>query len=279
MTTGDTRAVTEATAPKIASTRPGGQNPRQSSTVSLRPSRQSTVDPDQSTRQPSVASGQPSRQPSLAPVQSMEGRNAEMPPPPKPASVAGLRERRVLGIGRQTSQATTASNPDPDPESLFMPQGDDDDRRWDPPNLDEEEQEEMLGWDINADAVSYGFSTLNIHADVFYPDWWHSPHLPRCHQQRAATTQPKSQPEYAGYAAYAETFPSKHASILSDNVADFFRCTDCSTELQYCMQAWAFVVYILRIYCCFMIWLSSSSRSQHRCDRLCQGCRIRSIGL
>jgi cell cycle checkpoint control protein RAD9A len=78
-----------------------------------------------------------------------------MAPPPKPGSVAGQRERRVLGsLGRQISQATTTSNVDPDPESLFMPQGEEDDRRYDPQNFDEEPEEEMLGWDANADVVS-----------------------------------------------------------------------------------------------------------------------------
>ncbi|KAG9941554.1 Rad9-domain-containing protein, partial [Aureobasidium melanogenum] len=123
MTTGISQAVPPATAPKVASTRPGSQASRQPSAVPLRPSRQST-------------------------------RNTEMAPPPKPASVAGPRERRVLGsLGRQISQATTTtSNADPDPESLFMPQGDEDDSRFDPTNFDEE-PEEMLGWDANADVT------------------------------------------------------------------------------------------------------------------------------
>lgn len=154
MTTGISQAVPPATAPKVASTRPGGQASRQSSTVPLRLSRQSTVDLDASTRQPSVASG-PSRQPSHAISQTVERRNTEMAPPPKPSSAAGPRERRVLGsLGRQISQTTTTSNVDPDPESLFMPQGEEDDRRYDPQNFDEEPEEEMLGWDANANVVS-----------------------------------------------------------------------------------------------------------------------------
>ncbi|CAD0097979.1 unnamed protein product, partial [Aureobasidium mustum] len=156
MTTGISQAVPPATAPKVASTRPVSQASRQPSAVPLRPSGQSTVDPDASTRQPSVASGMPSRQTSHAVVQTFEDRNTEMAPPPKPAPAAGLRERRVLGsLGRQISQATTTSNADPDPESLFMPQGDEDDSRFDPTNFDEE-PEEMLGWDANAD-VTGGF--------------------------------------------------------------------------------------------------------------------------
>jgi cell cycle checkpoint control protein RAD9A len=155
MTTGISQAVPPATAPKAASTRQASQVSRQPSTVPLRPSRQSTVDLDASTRQPSVASDMPSRQSSHAVVQTVEGRNTEMAPPPKPSSVVGPRERRVLGsLGRQISQATTISNVDADPESLFMPQGDEDDRRYDPKDFDEEPEEEMLGWDANADVVS-----------------------------------------------------------------------------------------------------------------------------
>ena len=157
MTTGISQALPPATAPKIASTRIGSQASRQSSAVPLRPSRQSTADLDASTRQPSVASGMPSRQSSHAVSQTFESRNTEMAPPPKPVTAAGPRDRRVLGsLGRQISQATTTSDADPDPESLFMPQGDADDRGYDPRNFDEEPEEEMLGWDVNADVVSKG---------------------------------------------------------------------------------------------------------------------------
>lgn len=175
MTTGISQAVPPATAPKVASTRPGSQASRQPSAVPLRPSRQSTVDPDASTRQPSVASGMPSRQASHAVVQTVEERNTEMAPPPKPASVAGPRERRVLGsLGRQISQATTTtSNADPDPESLFMPQGDEDDSRFDPTNFDEE-PEEMLGWDANADVVSQGSCSVELnYADFLKTGGYH----------------------------------------------------------------------------------------------------------
>lgn len=74
------------------------------------------------------------------------------PPKPGPTGLASLRERRSLQpVNRDASQATTTS--DRDPESLFMPRDDDDETRWDPPNYEEEEAEE-LGWDVNADIVS-----------------------------------------------------------------------------------------------------------------------------
>jgi len=40
-----------------------------------------------------------------------------------------------------------------------MPQGDEDDSRFDPTNFDEE-PEEMLGWDANADVVSQGSCSI-----------------------------------------------------------------------------------------------------------------------
>ncbi|KAI5211124.1 Rad9-domain-containing protein [Aureobasidium subglaciale] len=157
MTTGIAQSAPPTTAPRVASTRPSGQPCRQASrqpsTVSLRPSRQSTVDADASTRQPSMAPDMSSRQSSHVPVQTIESRNTEMAPPPRPVVVNGLRDRRALGsLGRQTSQATTSPH-DADSTSLFVSQNDEDDGRWEPPNLDEE-PDEMLGWDTTADLVS-----------------------------------------------------------------------------------------------------------------------------
>ncbi|KAI5268946.1 Rad9-domain-containing protein [Aureobasidium subglaciale] len=154
MTTGIAQSAAPTTAPRVASTRPSGQPSRQASrqpsTVSLRPSRQSTVDADASTRQQSTAPDMSSRQSSHAPVQTVENRNTEMAPPPRPVVVNGLRDRRALGsLGRQTSQATTSPH-DADSTSLFVSQNDEDDGRWEPPNLDEE-PDEMLGWDTTAD--------------------------------------------------------------------------------------------------------------------------------
>ncbi|KAI5248128.1 Rad9-domain-containing protein [Aureobasidium subglaciale] len=154
MTTGIAQSAPPTTAPRVASTRPSGQPSRQASrqasTVSLRPSRQSTVDADASTGQQSTAPDMSSRQSSHAPVQTVENRNTEMAPPPRPVVVNGLRDRRALGsLGRQTSQATTSPH-DADSTSLFVSQNDEDDGRWEPPNLDEE-PDEMLGWDTTAD--------------------------------------------------------------------------------------------------------------------------------
>lgn len=45
---------------------------------------------------------------------------------------------------------------DPDPESLFIPGGDYD-NTWDPPNFEQEEEEETLGWDASNENPSGSF--------------------------------------------------------------------------------------------------------------------------
>lgn len=222
MTTGISQAIPPATAPKVASTRPGGRFSRQPSTVPLRPSRQSTVDADPSTREPSMAPVVPPRQSSHVPAQSVEGRNADMAPPPKPASVTGVRERRILGgtLGRQISQATTTS--DPDRTSLFVAQDEDDELRWEPANHEEEpEQDEMLAWDANADVVSEG-QQLSWSMLTFLLGSLPS-YSPRCFYPRAAAAEPKSQQRDAGNAADPETFSGKHLLEVSVYVANTYR--------------------------------------------------------
>lgn len=97
-----------------------------------------------------------SRQPSIAPA-PMQSRNAsEMPPPARPAPrlnaekppLSSQSQRKPL---RPQSNQPLAPEPDPDEDSLFLPAGDDE-RTWDPPNFDnDEEEEEMLGWDAGND--------------------------------------------------------------------------------------------------------------------------------
>lgn len=79
----------------------------------------------------------------------------EMPPPAMPASQAQV--RRAAGRLGQSHQVQVPSSAiqeeDEDEESLFVGQNQDadaDDQQWDPANLEEEE----IGWNINADAVS-----------------------------------------------------------------------------------------------------------------------------
>jgi cell cycle checkpoint control protein RAD9A len=72
----------------------------------------------------------------------------EMPPPVVPASRASPRRLRNPGSAKR---ATPPKPADPDPESLFIP-ADEEDNRWDP--VDYRDDEETLGWDASADDVS-----------------------------------------------------------------------------------------------------------------------------
>lgn len=98
-----------------------------------------------------VSTRSASRQPSAAPVSLQSRMASEMPPPALPAS--RLRPDKTLSSQshrkplRPASDHPLVQEPEPDEDSLFMPAGDDE-RTWDPPNFDQdEEDEEMLGWD------------------------------------------------------------------------------------------------------------------------------------
>lgn len=98
-----------------------------------------------------VSTRSSSRQPSVAPMQFASRTTSEMPPPARPIVNKPSSQRAGL---RPFEKQPSISESDPDPESLSVP-GDEADRTWDPPNYEnQEEEEEMLGWDPNADAVS-----------------------------------------------------------------------------------------------------------------------------
>lgn len=143
-----------------------GDNPSPSATPAAHRAMSTLGGSKQSSRQASLApialSGQSGGGPTpeaTAALQTTEvvkpptRQATEMRPPPKPVTLSALRDRRQLNtLGRATSQATTTS--ERDSESLFVPRYDDDERRWDPPDFEREEPDEMLGWDANADIVS-----------------------------------------------------------------------------------------------------------------------------
>lgn len=117
MTTGDGRGVSSTPDPKFVSTR-------------------------SSSRQMSIASGQ-----------SGERSSSQMPPPARPNVIKPLssqnKQRSFQGQGR------TSAAEEPDPESLFVPQDEaDDDQPWDPPNYEQDDGEEMLGWDASNEVLS-----------------------------------------------------------------------------------------------------------------------------
>ena len=97
-----------------------------------------------------------SRQPSIAPVAASSRNMSEMPPPARPVAGKPLgSQRERTSLGSQVSRPSAVES-DPDPESLFVPGGDDD-QTWDPPNYEHEEEEEMLGWDASNENPSASF--------------------------------------------------------------------------------------------------------------------------
>lgn len=125
MTTGDRRAGSSAPKPdaKYVSTRPNGTSS--------------------------------SRQPSIAPMQGGSRTLSEQYPPSRTSAskpLSSQSQRAPLGQQARTTSGTVAvDEEDPDPDSLFVPDGGaDDDQAWDAANYDNDE-DEMLGWDASND--------------------------------------------------------------------------------------------------------------------------------
>ncbi|TKA71141.1 hypothetical protein B0A49_02884 [Cryomyces minteri] len=87
-------------------------------------------------RQQSTASAPPERRIAAS----------EMAPPPQPSSRSSAHQFRQQS---KAPRPPSAQHSDPDPESLFVPPGEED-RRWDPTEYRSEE-DDMLGWDASAD--------------------------------------------------------------------------------------------------------------------------------
>lgn len=81
-----------------------------------------------------------------------------MPPPPRPVTKPPSSQinRNSLGQGRQKPLPEPEPEADDGGDSLFIPQGDDD-RTWDPPNYDQDDSGEMLGWDASNDNSANSF--------------------------------------------------------------------------------------------------------------------------
>lgn len=117
----------------------------------------------------------PLRQASLQPTQGNTVRGVEeqqkeaMPPPSQPASRSFPRTPQMQsGPGsfrpESLSQRTSRPSPPPpkaslDPESLFLPAGDDD-RQWDETNY--EDEEDTLGWDASGNHVGRTLVHMSI---------------------------------------------------------------------------------------------------------------------
>ena len=93
-----------------------------------------------------------SRQPLEATPGSRRVIESAIPPPPISAAPSTNRETARSKTARPSPQPP---QPSIQPESLFFPEADDD-RRWDPVNYDEEE-DEMLLWDAAGTSVSWIF--------------------------------------------------------------------------------------------------------------------------
>ena len=95
-----------------------------------------------------------SRQPSIASLQGggptlNEPRPTTRPNAAKPVSIES--QRPTLRDQVSTMGASMAEDEDPDPDSLFVPDGGaEDDQAWDAPNY-ENDEDEMLGWDASND--------------------------------------------------------------------------------------------------------------------------------
>lgn len=97
-----------------------------------------------------VTSRAASKQPSSAAPPSASTRTTNMPPPTRPPPPSSQLQRRPLGALNGGASASAPAETDPD--SLFVPLGIDDERRWDPPDY-ENEAEDMLGWDASGEMV------------------------------------------------------------------------------------------------------------------------------
>lgn len=92
-----------------------------------------------------------SRAPSAVPVQHLSRSASEMPPPPRPNIDKPLSSQSQRKPLRPPSHQASVTDSDAGHEDgLFMPGGGDD-QTWDPPNYENEEEEEMLGWDAGND--------------------------------------------------------------------------------------------------------------------------------
>ena len=97
---------------------------------------------------PVVSSEKPSSHDSAAQAQSIKRKPTTMPPPAEPASRSFTREPQ--------SQRTQRPSPPPpkaslDPESLFLPLDEDEDRLWGERSYDDDE--DTLGWNASANNV------------------------------------------------------------------------------------------------------------------------------
>lgn len=106
-------------------------------------------------------SRQTSQQPPPAQATPLIARTTDMPPPNKPiTSITSQLQRKPLAALKRGMPLSSQQSQDPD--SLFVPMGDEDDRRWDPPDYEGEDAGDTLLWDASGETVSDVVSTNQI---------------------------------------------------------------------------------------------------------------------
>ncbi|GAM90518.1 hypothetical protein ANO11243_085620 [Dothideomycetidae sp. 11243] len=97
-----------------------------------------------------VAAVAPSPQNSIAPLASPPKRVNDMAPPAKPVSISTQLQKKPLAALKR-GVVSLAHQHSQESDSLFVPQRLDDDRRWDPPDYENEDSGDMLGWDASGE--------------------------------------------------------------------------------------------------------------------------------
>jgi len=80
-----------------------------------------------------------------------------MPPPAKPVTALSQVQRRPLAA---LNRGVSLTAPSQEGDSLFVPNDADDERRWEEPEYDNEETEDLLGWDASGEMNSGSGPTL-----------------------------------------------------------------------------------------------------------------------
>lgn len=110
-----------------------------------------------------MSSHQPSRTPSTATERTdTRSMGSDMPPPAEPASRRG-RSGRLRNPGSRQSSIARGQTGQQDPESLFVPDPDEEEAAWAPLDY---EKEETLGWDASADHDAAVFPTFRDSGSV-----------------------------------------------------------------------------------------------------------------
>ncbi|KAK5714686.1 hypothetical protein LTR17_017141 [Elasticomyces elasticus] len=94
-----------------------------------------------------VSNRSSSRQPSVTPAPATNRLASEMPPPPRPGLGKSLLSQSQRANVKAQSRQPSMTESIPDPDSLFVPG--EDDRVWNQPDYEQDDTEEMLGWDAN----------------------------------------------------------------------------------------------------------------------------------